>query len=103
MAADCKDTVNLMGSVASITGISLLTLDKAFSDISLAEIFAYGSFASLTIAVLSVVWMLDTVVRESLHTEPEGSLKLFVVGLLVPLILGIVSGLVFLLLKLTQK
>jgi hypothetical protein len=103
MAADWKDTVNLLGSVASITGISLLTLNKAFPDISLAEIVAYGSFASLTIAVLSVVWMLATVVRESLRAEPEGSLKVFALGLLVPISIALVSGLVVLLLKLTQR
>jgi len=47
--------------------------------------------------------MLATVVRESLQAEPEGSLKVFALGLIVPISIALVSGLVFLLLKVTQK
>lgn len=103
MAANWKETVNLIGSVASITGLSLLTLNKALPAISLAEIMAYGSFASLTLAVLSVLWLLAGTVQESLRQEPEGGLKLYVVGLLVPVAVAMGSGIVFLLFKFTQK
>jgi hypothetical protein len=47
--------------------------------------------------------MLATMVRESLHQEPEGSLKVFALGLLVPISIALVSGLVVLLLELTQR
>ncbi|MDJ0863884.1 MAG: hypothetical protein QNK18_08900 [Gammaproteobacteria bacterium] len=97
------DSINLAGSVASVTGVTLLSLNRAFSEVSLAEILGYLTFALCVVAGLSFIWIIVAASMESLQDAKDRSLTVFVVALGGAIFLAVTAGFVALTLYFTRE